>query len=127
MHSVGSSVCYIGEEASRELALNIEIPLLHISVLRIAVSADPEVGSQRGTAVSSHKARNVRSGQTVEVASRGSDDSRIAERTNLSTCKAVRQGRSSIAVGAVISVHRGRRGYKQIRGGVERGAGKIHY
>src|ERR1700741_1139624 len=90
MHAMRAGIGHIGEESTRKLALDVEIPLLNIAVLRIAVSADPEIRSQRGAAVRGHETRDVGSGKTGEIASRRRDDSSIAKGTRLPANKTVR-------------------------------------
>src|SRR5947208_6647628 len=40
MHAVRSGISYVGEEPSRELTLDVEIPLLHITVFGIQVRCE---------------------------------------------------------------------------------------
>ena len=51
MYAVRAGIRDIGKESSGQLALNVEIPLLYVSVFRITVAANAIIGSQRGAAV----------------------------------------------------------------------------
>ena len=76
---MGTGIRHIREEPRRQLPLDVEIPLLNISVLRIVVPAGSIVGGQCGIAVRGHKTRDVRRRETREVASRWRDNSGITE------------------------------------------------
>src|SRR5579864_113332 len=90
MDTVRSGIGDVGEETRRQFALDVKVPLLYISPLRIAMSADPKIRSQAGVAIRRYETRNVGSSQTGEVAPRRSDDSGVPEWTGLSTAERVR-------------------------------------
>src|ERR1700751_906394 len=131
MHAMRAGMGHIGEESTRQLALGVEIPLLNIAFLRIAVSADPEIRSQRGAAVREHETRYVGSSQTGEVASRRSDNSTISERTRLGTAKVVwppwGKYRRGLTDPATEPIQHGGGRDKPIVGSVQRRASKIYY
>src|SRR3984957_3593747 len=99
MHAVRARVCYLGEEAGRQLALDVEVPLLDVSVLWVAVSIQPVIRCQRWAVLRCHKARYVGCGyvgsagrQSGEVAAGGQDDPTSTKRTRLTADWNARSG-----------------------------------
>src|SRR5208282_3471853 len=113
MHTVRGGIGYVCKEAIRQLALDVDVVLLHIPVLGIGVR------SQRRRPVRRHE-----SGQTgLRVASGRQNDSSIAEWSRLSA-----SGRGGAArQDAVESVHRAEGSLEPISRSNERSAGEVHY
>src|ERR1700675_1958362 len=78
MHAVRPGISDIGKEASRQLALDIEVVLLHISILGVGM------GRQRGRTVRRDESRGV----GLRIASGWQKDPLSAERT---TCISTRE------------------------------------
>src|ERR1700687_4706178 len=115
MHAVRPGIGDIGKEASRQLPLDVEVILLHISVLGVGM------GRQRGRTVRRDESREV----GLWIASGRQKDPLSAERT---TCiSAGEGGKSSSRQGAIGPVQGAEGGEVGICRSVEAGGGQIHY
>src|SRR5580658_8324639 len=129
MHAVRARVCYLGEEAGGQLALDVEVPLLDVSVLWVAVSIQPVIRCQRWAVLRCHKARYVGCGyvggagrQSGEVAAGRQDDPTRTKRTRLTADWNARSGPKS----AVCSIQGAEWGEISVGSCREIGISKIH-
>src|SRR5271155_416813 len=145
MNTVRARVSHIGKEASGQLALDVEIPLLHIAPLRIAMTTFPVIRSQVRACSKECETRDVGGigsqsrSERSKVTSRWREDSGIPKGARLHTGKTIRSARckdggacrgwgeaGALGITAAVPIHHRRRSDERVVRSVEWRAGKIH-
>src|ERR1700756_4149214 len=75
MYAVRAGICDLREKACWQLALDVEVPLLDVSVLRITVPADPEIRGQGWAVLRCNETGHIGcGGECRKIAPRRQDD-----------------------------------------------------